>query len=130
MKNNIMKAVYALPFCIPFPFILLATDYYLNDEASWVAAVVASVIAVLAFAWYDKKKVPEMLAGNSIGLLISLIITSVVNNGFDESWFCPLSSISYVIVLALTVLFVQFLAILIFKAFKKIKSKIKKENKQ
>lgn len=129
MKNNIMKAVYALPFCFPFPFILLAIDYYLNDEMTWVAAVVASVIAVLAFAWYDKKKVPEMLAGNSIGILISLITTASVNNSFDESWFSPLTSITYVIVLALTVLLVQFMSILIFKAFKKIKSRIKKENK-
>lgn len=127
MKNKLMKARPALPFCIPFPFIFLAIDYYSNDELSWIAGIIAGAISVLSYVYYSKEKVLEMLAGDSIGFLASIVITLLMKNRFDEGWFTPLSSMSYVILLCVLVLIIHFLAIALFKLFTKIKSKIRKE---
>lgn len=124
MKEKLLKALSTLPFCIPFPFILLWGDYYLND-ARFVSAV-AVIIGILSFEYALKGKIKEILAGSSIGFLISLIINSFANNSFDESWFKPLTSTSYVCVLFGAVLIIEGVWILLAKLFAKIKSKIKK----
>lgn len=126
MKNKILKAVSTLPFWIPFPFIFLAVDYYLTDEQSWIAIALAALLGVLSFTYATAGKIKEMLAGSAVGFLISVIITSIVNNGFDEGWFTPLTSMSYVVVLAAAVLIIQLFGILLSKIAKKIKNKIKK----
>lgn len=129
MKSNIMKAVPALPFCVPVPFVLLVVDYYLPDELSFISTCVVSFLGVLSFYYYNKGKVPEMLAGDGVGFLISLIITFILNNSFDKSWFLPLTPITYLVLLALMFVFMQAVAIFIFIICNKIKNKIKKENK-
>lgn len=129
MKNNISKAIGTLPFWIPFPFIFLAIDYYLTDEQSWVAIPVAVFLGTLSFGYVAVGKVAEMFAGDSVGILIAVIITSILNNGYDESWFTPFTSISYLLLLAAVILVVQLLAIPIVRLCKKIKSKNKNDGK-
>lgn len=129
MKSIIMKAAPALPFCIPFPFILLAIDYYLPDDFSLISTCIVSLFGVLSFSCYEKRKTLEMLAGDGVGFLISLIIILIFNNRFDESWFLPLTPITYQVLIALLVLFMQVVSIFIFVMCNKIKNKIKKENK-
>lgn len=126
MKEKVLKAVSTLPFCIPFPFIFLCIDYYLKDEHTWIAALVASTLGIISFEYAIKGKIKEIFVGHSVGLLISAIVTSIVNDGFDESWFSPLTSISYIFVLFVAVVIVSGFWILAAKLVSKIKSKMKK----
>lgn len=123
MKNKVSKAFSTLPFWIPFPFIFLAIDYYLADEQSWVVVPVAVFLGFMSFAYVAIGKVAEIFIGDVVGILISFITTSVLNNSYDESWFAPLTSITYVLLLSAVILVVQLLAIPIVKLCKKIKSK-------
>ena len=126
MKDNILRFVRTLPFWIPFPLIFLAVDYYLTDEQSWIAIAAASFLGVISFTYAVMGRLPEMFAGDSMGFLISCIATSFLNNGFDESFFKPLTSISYLHVLIAVVIAVQLFSILTVKICKKIKAKIMK----
>lgn len=128
MNNNLVKTLSTLPFWIPFPFVFLAVDYYLNDEQSWIAIAAAALLGVLSFTYVATDKIKEMIAGDSIGFLISCITTSFLNDGWDESFFKPLTSISYLHVLILGVIIIQLFAVVTVKIRKKIKSKMKNEH--
>lgn len=127
MKENLKKILYALPFWIPFPLIFLAIDYYLTDEQSWIAVAAASLLGVLSFGYISAGKTAEMFAGDCMGFLISCIVTSAINDNFDESFFKPFSSISYLHILIGAVIIVQLLAVAIFKICSKIKEKKKEK---
>lgn len=124
MREKVLKVLSTLPFCVPFPFIFLWGDYYLNDVRFGIA--VAAIVGILSFEYARKEKIKEIFAGHSIGFLISCIINSIVNDGFDESWFSPLTSTSYVCVLFGAVVIISGFGILMAKLFSKIKSKLKK----
>lgn len=126
MKENLSTAARILPFCIPFPLIFLAVDYYLNDEQSWIAIAAAVFLGVISFGYALMGKTAEMFAGDSVGFLISSITTSYLNNGFDESFFKPLTSISYLHSLINGIILFQIFAILAVKICKKAKSNNKK----
>lgn len=126
MREKVLKVLSTLPFCVPYPFIFLCIDYYLNDEQSWIAALVAATIGIISFEYAVRGKIKEIFEGVSIGLLLSLVINSIVNDGFDESWFSPLTSTSYVCVLFGAVVIISGFGILASKLFSKIKSKVKK----
>lgn len=127
MKKNLLTFVSTLPFWIPFPLIFLAVDYYLTDEQSWIAFAVSSFLVVVSLGYASAGKIAEMFAGDSIGFLISCITTSFLNDGFDESFFKPFSSISYLHILIAGIIIIQLFAILTVKVCKNIKTKIKKQ---
>lgn len=124
MKEKFLKAASTLPFWIPFPFIFLAIEYYLKQPR--ISIAIAAFLGAVSFAYAASGKIKEMLAGSAIGALISVVLTSIVNDGFDEGWFSPLTSMSYVVVLAVMVLLIQLFGILVTAVLKKIKNKIKK----
>ncbi len=127
MKKDFLTFARTLPFWIPFPFIFLAVDYYLTAEQSWISIAFAAFLGVLSFTYAASGKITEMFAGDSIGFLISCVTTSFLNDNFDESFFKPFTSISYLLILIACILIVQIFAILTVKICKKIKSKIKKQ---
>lgn len=125
MNNNLIKTLSTLPFWIPFPFIFLAVDYYLTDEDSWMAIAAAVLLGTLSFIYIATDRIKEMIAGDSMGFLISCITTSFLNDGWDESFFKPLTSISYLHVLILAVVVIQLFAFAVQATTKKIKTKIR-----
>lgn len=124
MKEKFLKAASTLPFWIPFPFIFLVIEYYLKQPS--ISIVIAALLGAVSFTYAAAGKTKEMLAGSAVGALLSLIFTSIVNDGFDEGWFSPLTSMSYVVVLAVMVLLIQLFGVLVKAVLKKIKNKIKK----
>lgn len=117
MRTIFKKILCALPFCVPFPFILLCDFYY---KQSYIR-IIAWAVFIILDAIYDRKGwKKEMLAGSAVGAVISVIITSIVNNGFDESRFAPLDSITTVIILALVFFVIKFLGDIVELIIKKI----------
>lgn len=125
MKEDFKKILYALPFCIPFPFVLICDFYYRLD---FIRFFVWSVFLILNSICEYKGRKKEMLAGSAVGAVLSVIVTSIVNNGFDESRFAPLNSISTVIILILLFLVIQLIPVIISYIYKNIKEKKEKSS--
>lgn len=123
MNENLKKFLYALPFCIPFQFFLICDFYY---RQNYIRFIVWVVISILYSIYEHKGRKKEMFAGSVAGSVISVIATSIANNGFDESRFAPLSSISTVIIFILLFFVIQLIPAIISYIYKKIKEKKEK----
>lgn len=125
MNENFKKFLYALPFCIPFQFFLICDFYY---RQNYIRLIVWVVISILYSIYEHKGRKKEMFAGSVAGSVISVIATSIANNGFDESRFAPLSSISTVIIFILLFFVIQLIPAIISYIYKKVKEKKEKSS--
>ena len=105
MKMKLQAVLRSLPFCIPFAYLLLCSEYF---HADWLRLISLAVIIGFSIICGFSGKVIPVLTGGLLGGVISVIITFITKNNFDNSWFSPFNAVAYSIFLSVLIFIVQF----------------------